>query len=115
MDRLDYGSNDDHDRYLRKNQALSRAYDIDRKDKLKGKISKGEIKPVMHKCHKCKQDRLCMPFTIFETGHFDGVTSVSKEMVQLCDECRPGKKKQNAEMSKKQIKALLRGAKKGRL
>ena len=110
-----FDNKEEHDRYLRKNLALSRAYDIERKDKLKQKQEKGEIKPIMTTCHRCKQEKPCMPFTIMETGHFEGVTSVSKELVQLCEDCYPRKKKQAAEMSKKQIKSLLRGAKKGRI
>jgi hypothetical protein len=105
----------EHDKYLRKNLALSRGYDIERKDKLKQKQAKGEIKPILAKCHRCKLERLCLPFSIMETGHFDGVTSVSKEVVQLCEECSPRKKKHPSEMSKKQIKSLLRGARRGRI
>ena len=109
-----FENTEDHDRYLRKNMALSRAYDIEKKDKQKHKEAKGELKPIVHKCHRCKQEKPCLPFLIMETGFYDGATSVSKEMVQLCDECSPKKKKQQSEMTKKQIKSLLRGARRGR-
>ena len=110
-----FDSKGDHDKYLRKNFALSRGYDIERKDRLKQKQARGEFKPVLAKCHRCKEEKLCLPYSIMETGHFDGVTSVSKEVVQLCEDCSPRKKKHPSEMSKKQISALLRGAKKGRI
>jgi len=110
-----FDNQDDHDRYLRKNLALSRAYDIDRKDKLKAKKDRGEIAPVEQTCHKCKEVKLCTSFMIMQTGTFDGAASVSKEMVYFCADCSPEKKKNEKAMSKKQINALLRGAKKGRL
>ena len=110
-----FDNNQDHDRYLRKNRALSRAYDIDKKDKLKEKAGKGELKHIVTVCHKCKQEKPCLPVSIMETGHFDGVTSVYKNLVQMCDECSRRNKKHQNEMSKKQIKSLLRGARKGRI
>ncbi len=109
-----YSSDDPHERYLKKNLALSRAYDIERKDKLRDKRDKGELKPIIGLCHKCKQEKACLPYKIMETGHFDGVTSVSNDVLQLCENCAP-KKKLSPEVSKKQIKALLRGARRGRL
>ncbi len=110
-----FDNKDEHDRYLRKNLALSRAYDIDRKDKIKAKQTRGEIKHTVTKCHKCKEEKPCMPHQIMQTGTFEGAASVSKELVFFCDDCSPEKKKKDMSMSKKQIKALLRGAKKGRL
>ena len=109
------GEGDEYDRYLRKNLALSRAYDIERKDKLRAKQSKGELKPILTTCYRCKKEALCLPYQITETGRFEGVVSVSKEMVQLCEDCAPKRRKGATEMSKKQINALLRGAKKGRM
>ena len=56
-----------------------------------------------------------MKYSIMETGREDGVVSVSKEYVPLCDECSPKKKKVDTAPSKGQIKSLLRGARRGRL
>lgn len=101
-----------HDRFLRKNQALSRAYDIENRDKAKAKDARGEIKPVTQACSKCKQIKPCQASYVMETGHFDGAVSVSKNLVYFCDDCSPRKKYKDNEMSKKQILALMRGAKK---
>ena len=106
---------DSHDRFLRKNQALSRAYEISRKDKVKEKISRGEQKPVLAICYRCKKERPCMKYHIAETGRSEGAVSVSNEYVPLCEECSPKRKKSPNELSPKQISALLRGAIRGRI
>ncbi len=106
---------DSHDRFLRKNQALSRAYEISRKDRVKEKIARGEQKPVVTICYRCKKERPCLKYHIAETGRSEGAVSVSNEYVPLCEECAPKKKKSADELSSKQIASLLRGAKKGRI
>ncbi|NQY75034.1 MAG: hypothetical protein HRT90_09765 [Candidatus Margulisbacteria bacterium] len=110
-----FDNQDEHDRYLRKNLALSRAFEIDKQDKQKSKTPSSVIAPVMQDCHKCKENKLCTSFMIMQTITLDGSASVSKERVYFCLDCSPDKKKKDKQMSKKQINALLRGAKKGRL
>jgi hypothetical protein len=105
---------DNHDRFLRKNQALSRAYEISKKDKVKEKISKGEQKPVVTLCYRCKKERPTLKYHITETGRAEGAVSVPNEYVPLCEECAPKRKKSADELSPKQIASLLRGLKKGR-
>ena len=113
---IDFENRDDeHDRFLRKNLELSRAYDLERKDKLKSKQKKGELVPIVGPCYKCKKELPCLPFQITETGRYEGVVSVSKEMVQMCEGCAPKRRNAGKEISKKQINAMLRGAKRGRL
>lgn len=107
--------NDYHDRYLRKNLALSKAYAIDKKDKFKEKVVKGEIKPETVACYRCKKIRPCLKFSIMETGRAEGAVSVSNEYVPLCEECAPKKKKDPNELNAKQVKSLLKGARKGRI
>lgn len=107
--------NDYHDRYLRKNQALSKAYEIQKKDKFKEKVVKGEIKPETVACYRCKKIRPCLKFSIMETGRAEGAVSVSNEYVPLCEECAPKKKKNPDELNAQQVKSLLRGARKGRI
>jgi hypothetical protein len=106
---------DNHTRFLRKNLALSKAYEISKKDKFKEKLVKGEIKPETVACYRCKKVRPCMKFSIMETGRAEGAVSVSNEYVPLCEECAPKKKKDPSELNPKQINSLLRGAKKGRI
>jgi hypothetical protein len=106
---------DNHDRFLRKNQALSRAYEISRKDKVKDKVVRGEQKPVVTLCYRCKKERPTMKYHIAETGRAEGAVSVSNEYVPLCEECAPKKKKSADELSPKQISSLLRGARHGRI
>ena len=109
------GTSGFHDKFYRKNQALSRAYDIDNRDKVKSKDGKTESKTSTVACHKCKQVKLCTGTYIMETGHFDGAVSVSKNFVFFCADCAPRKKQAEVALSTKQISALLRGAKKGRV
>src|SRR5258708_7844622 len=106
---------DNHARFLRKNQALSKAYEISKKDKFKDKLVKGEIKPELVACYRCKKIRPCLKFSIMETGRAEGAVSVSNEYVPLCEECAPKKKKDPNELNAKQVKALLRGARRGTL
>jgi len=106
---------DNHSRFLRKNIALSKAYEIERKDKFKTKMVKGEVKPETVACYRCKKIRPCLKYSIKETGRAEGAVSVSNEYVPLCDECAPKKKKDVNELSPKQINSLLRGARHGRL
>jgi len=106
---------DSHDRYLRKNLALSKAYEIAKKDRVKEKIVKGEVKPETVTCYRCKKMRPCLKYSIMETGRAEGAVSVSNEYVPLCEECAPKKKKNPLELSPQQISSLLKGAKKGRI
>ena len=106
---------DNHDRFLRKNQALSRAYEISRKDRVKEKIVRGEQLPVLMICYRCKKERPCLKHHIAETGRAEGAVSVSNEYVPLCEECAPKRKKSANELSPKQITSLLRGAIHGRI
>jgi hypothetical protein len=106
---------DYHDRYLRKNLALSKAYEIGKKDKFKEKVVKGEIKPETVACYRCKKIRPCLKYSIMETGRAEGAVSVSNEYVPLCEECAPKKKKDASELTPNQVKSLLKGAKKGRI
>lgn len=106
---------ENHQRFLRKNLALSKAYEIEKKDKFKGKSERGEIKPETVACYRCKKLRPCLKFGIMETGRAEGAVSVSNEYVPLCEECAPKRKKDPNELNSKQISSLLRGAKRGRL
>ena len=104
-----------HDRFLRKNQSLSRAYEISRKDKAKERTAGGERVPVLATCYRCKQEKPTLKYHIAETGRSEGAVSVSNEYVPLCEDCAPKPKKREQELSPKQISSLLRGARKGRL
>lgn len=104
-----------HDRFLRKNNSLSRAYEISRKDKIKEKTSGGERVPVLATCYRCKQEKPTLKYHVTETGRHEGAISVSNEYVPLCEDCAPKRKKVENEMTPKQISSLLRGAMKGRL
>jgi hypothetical protein len=104
-----------HDRFLRKNQSLSRAYEISRKDKTKERAAGGERVPVLAVCHRCKQEKPTLKYHVTETGRHEGAVSVSNEYVPLCEECAPKRKKREQELTPKQISSLLRGAMKGRL
>lgn len=108
-------SEEDHDRFLRKNQALSRAWEIDRKDRYKEKVAKGEAKAEDTACYKCKKVRPCLKYPMLETGWHEGAVSVSNELVFLCEECSPKRKKGQNQMTQKQIKSMLRGARRGRI
>ncbi len=67
---------DNHSRFLRKNLALSKAYEIEKKDKFKDKSARGEIKPDTVACDRCKKHRPCLKFGNMETGPAEGAVSV---------------------------------------
>ena len=104
-----------HDRFLRKNQSLSRAYEISRKDKSKERAGSTERVPVVAVCYRCKQEKPTLKYHLAETGRHEGAVSVSNEYVPLCADCAPKPRKREQELSAKQISSLLRGAMKGRL
>lgn len=109
-------SDDRHENYLRKNAALSLAYEFDKKEKIQDKTVKLAHEEEI--CSSCKQTKPCVKTRSAKTDRAEGTASFSFETVWICDDCREKKQKKNKDhktMTKGEIKGMLKNAKKGRL
>ena len=107
-------SDDKHEGYLRKNAALSRAYELDKKDKVQESFDKGSIKHVVMECSKCKKEKPTLKYRMAQTNRAEGAASFSYEDMLLCDDCSP-KSKNKSPMNTQKINSMLKNAKRGRL
>jgi hypothetical protein len=107
-------SEDRHDNFVGKNAALSRAYELDRMDKIKTKVSAGSGH-IEGECEVCKKKGLVTTYRMPRTDRNEGVASFGYESKKLCDDCKPKPKKETPTLDKKAIRSLMRGAKKGRI
>ncbi len=111
-------SSDRHEGFLRKNNALSMAYEMDKKDKYMEDVKSGKIKKKDMKCEKCGKVAPVKRYSLSNTDRLEGVASFSIKNEFLCADCAPisaVKKDRKENKSPKQIKAMLKGLKKGRL
>ncbi|MGL1901749.1 MAG: hypothetical protein OCC49_06410 [Fibrobacterales bacterium] len=110
-------SNDRHESFLRKNNALSMAYEMDKKDKYLEDVKSGKIKKKTT-CEKCGKEAPVKRYSLPSTDRLEGSASFSIKNEFLCEACAPiavVKKDRQENKSPKEIKAMLRGLKKGRL
>ncbi len=96
-------------RFASKNAAMSRAFSIDsEKDKQKRNTAREPAAPKMGICDKCHKEALLRSYRTREMS-----------MSDLCEDCAPRSKRfEDANvpaMDKKQVKNLMRSAKKGLL
>ncbi|MCQ2102738.1 MAG: hypothetical protein MJY98_05875 [Fibrobacter sp.] len=107
---------DDH--FARKLAAQSKAWE-DTSDKKKERAPREPAVPQMGVCDKCKTEALLRKFRFKETTVSAGAASFGTVVKRLCENCAPKSKAQKdaevPQMDKKQLKNLLRAAKKGRL
>ncbi len=107
---------DEHERYVRKNASLAQGYKVKKKDQnLESKGASHLETGKEASCFSCKYRRKCKTFDNLRTGGAGGVVSYGGEVDKanfLCDKYEL-EKKQNNSMNKKQIKSLLKNAKKG--
>ena len=110
-------STDRHESFLRKNNALSMAYEMDKKDKYLEDVKSGKIKKKDSKCDKCGTVGPVKRYSLPNTDRLEGVASFSIKNEFLCESCAPitaVKKDRQENKSPKEIKAMLRGLKRGR-
>ena len=104
--------NRDHDHYVAKNRALASAYNLERQDR---KLEQKGASNLERKasCFNCKLKQKCPQFRGRRSGGTSGVVSfggMNENM--LCDKYEPAPTDRRG-MSDKQIKALMRGFKRG--
>lgn len=105
---------DRHDRFLAKNNALGRAWEMEAQDKAKARSVKVAATPKLGKCEKCGKEKLLTSFRSHQTDRTEGAASYGTVTKMLCEDCKPKKKETTAEPADpKLIKSLLRGARKG--
>jgi hypothetical protein len=106
---------DRHERFMAKNLAMGRAWESEARDKAKDKVERTPATPQMAFCDRCKKEKLCLPFRTHQTDRTEGAASYGTVIKQYCEDCRPKPKhddKNAPALDKKQVKNLLKDAKK---
>ncbi len=108
---------DDH--FARKIAAQSRAWDTTSDNKKKERTPREPAAPKMGTCDKCGKEALLKTFRFKETTVSNGAASFGTVTKHLCEDCAPKSRAQKdaevPQMDKKQLKSLMRAAKKGLL
>jgi hypothetical protein len=107
---------DDH--FARKIAAQSKAWE-ETSDAPKKDRNREPAVPKMGICDKCKKEALLRSFRFKETTVSNGAASFGTVIKHLCEDCAPKSRAQKdaevPKMSNKQLKNLMRSAKKGLL
>ncbi len=107
---------DDH--FASKNAASARAWAMD-DEKKKKERSHEPAAPKMGICDKCHKEALLRSYRSKEMSMSDGAASFGTVVKHLCEDCAPRSKRFEAApvptMDKKQVKNLMKSAKKGLL
>jgi len=101
---------------MEKNLAMGRAWESEARDKAKEKSVKTPPSPKMAFCDRCKKEKMCLPFRSHQTERTEGAASYGTVTKMYCEDCRPKSKhddKHTPTLDSKQVKNLLKGAKKG--
>lgn len=103
----------DHDRFVAKNRALASAERLKQKDEQLEKKGYSYLQRDKEaSCFNCKMKSTCSTFRGKRSGGAAGVVSFGGEQSFVCDRFIPAPA-QEKNMSTKQIKSLLKNAKKG--
>ena len=103
----------DHDKFVAKNRALASAERIKQKDDALEKKGYSYLKRDQEaSCFNCKMKSTCPTFRGKRSGGAAGVVSFGGEQSFVCERFIPAPA-QDRNMSNKQIKSLLKNAKKG--
>ena len=105
----------DFEKFSAKNAALSRAWDMTDDKKKQEHHEHKPAEPRMGICDKCKKEAMVRPHRSRETDVVDGAASYGVVVHYYCEECYPKSRRNTPTeppMSAKQVKNLLRGAKK---
>ena len=107
-------------RFASKNAAMSRAFSIDsEKDKQKRNSPREPAAPKMGICDKCHKEALVRPYRSRQTDVSDGAASFGTVTKYYCEECAPKSRRERdadvPQLTNKQVKNLMRSAKKGLL
>jgi hypothetical protein len=103
----------DHDQIVEKNRAIAHSYETDSRDKaLERKGYDYQTRQREASCFNCKMKSKCPQFRAKRTGGTTGVVSFGGETKFICDRFVPAPA-QAQTMSDKQVKSLLKLAKRG--
>jgi hypothetical protein len=105
--------NYDHDRFAGKNKSIARAYEVDKSDSGLERKGFSRFKRAEEaSCFNCKTKSKCADFRARTHGGAQGAVSFGGNDALICDRFVPAPpEKKN--MSNKQIKSLLKNAKRG--
>jgi len=104
--------------FAAKNAASARAWGMD-ENKKKAEKRREPAAPKMGICDKCHEEKLVRSFKTRQTDVGNGAASFGTVIKHYCEDCAPkSRRQQDAEvpqLDKKQVKSLMRSAKKGLL
>lgn len=107
------------DRFAQKNAAQSRAWSMMKEHENKAREPRQPAAPKMGICDKCHKEALVKSFRSRQTDRMEGAASYGTVVRYYCEECAPKSRAQkDAEvpsLTNKQVKNLMRSAKKGLL
>jgi hypothetical protein len=103
----------DHDRFVEKNRSIARSQEIEVKDEALAKKGYSFLERQREaSCYTCKSKRKCPEFRSKQTGGTTGVVSFGGDEKFICSRYMPAEVESRS-MSTKQIKSLLKNAKRG--
>jgi hypothetical protein len=103
----------DHDRFVEKNRSIAQSQELETKD---AALARKGYRFLEHQreasCYTCKMKKKCPEFRAKQTGGTKGVVSFGGDEKFICSRYMPAEI-QSRSMSNKQIKSLLKNAKRG--
>jgi hypothetical protein len=103
----------DHDRFVEKNRSIAKSQEIAVKDETLEKKGYSFLERQKEaSCYTCKSKRKCPEFRAKQTGGTSGVVSFGGDEKFICNRYEPATVESRS-MSSKQIKSLLKNAKRG--
>ena len=107
------------DGFARKIAAQRRAWDMTTEHDNKNREPRQPAAPKMGVCDKCHKETMVRAFRSRQTDRMDGAASFGTVFKHYCEECAPKSRAQKdaevPQLSNKQVKNLMRSAKKGLL
>ena len=111
------------DRFASKNAAQARAWAMNSEERARGNSSSQRrhepAAPKMGICDKCHKEALLRSYRSRQTDVVDGAASFGVVIKHLCEDCAPKSRRERdadvPQLSNKQVKNLMRSAKKGLL
>ncbi len=103
----------DHEQIAEKNRATARSYETDARDKaLEEKGYNFQQRQQEASCFNCKMKQKCPQFKAKRTGGTSGVVSFGGDQKFICGRYQPNPSPAQM-MSNRQVKSLLKNAKRG--
>ena len=107
------------DNFARKIAAQKRAWDMTHEQTKKDSGPRAPSAPKMGICDKCHKEALVRSFRSRQTDRMEGAASFGTVIKHYCEECAPKSRAQKdaevPQLTNKQVKNLMRSAKKGLL